>query len=323
MPRAGILRLCAGLLVLGLSGAARAEDYPQRTVTIVVPFPAGGATDVLTRLLAAELHDRLGQPFVIENRPGAGTTIAAAAVARVAPDGYTLMLAPTSTTIAPSVYKSIAYDPVRSFAPVALVGTTDFVLIAHPSVAAADLPGLIALLRGKPGAMTYGSAGVGTPHHLMMAMFLKMAGATAQHVPYRGSPAAMTDVLAGLVPLMMSDMLPALPLIRDGKVKAFGVAGPTRSPQAPEIPTIAEAGLPGYAATGWFSIVAPAGTPRPIVDTLNRVMTAYLARPETADKLATLGLRPLASTPEELARHIASEQAKWAAFAAEAGITPQ
>jgi tripartite-type tricarboxylate transporter receptor subunit TctC len=315
---------CGAGVALFTGGAAAAADYPQRAVTIVVPFPAGGGADVLTRLLAAELHDKLGQPFVIENRPGAGTTIAAAAVARAVPDGYTLMLATTSTlAIAPSVYKSLAYDPVTSFAPVTLVGTTDFVLIAHPSVAADDLPGLIALMRGKPGAMSYASAGIGTPHHLMMAILLKMAGATAQHVPYRGSPAAMTDLLAGLVPLMMCDMVPALPMIRAGKVKAFGVAGPTRSPQAPDIPTIAEAGLPGFAATGWFSIVAPAGTPRPIVDTLNRVVTAYLARPETAAKLATLSMRPLASTPEELARFIVSERAKWAVFAAEAGITPQ
>jgi len=325
MRWAAVLRLCAGiglLAVLGLGNAA-AQGYPQHAVTIVVPFPAGGATDVLTRLLAAELHERLGQPFVIENRPGAGATIGATAVARAAPDGYTLLLAPTSTAIAPSVYKSLAYDPVRSFAPIALVGTTDFVLIAHPSVAADDLAGLIALLRSKPGAMSYASAGVGTPHHLMMAKILKMVGATAQHVPYRGSPAAMTDLLAGLVPMMMCDMLPALPMIRAGKVKAFGVAGPTRSPQAPDVPTIAEAGLPGFAATTWFSLVAPAGTPRPIVDTLNRVVTGYLRKPEAADKLASLGLRPLASTPEELARFIVSEQATWAAFAAEAGITPQ
>jgi tripartite-type tricarboxylate transporter receptor subunit TctC len=316
--------LCAGIgLFIAGADAAGAQDYPQRAVTIVVPFPAGGATDVLTRLLAAELHERLGQPFVIENRPGAGATIAATAVARAAPDGYTLLLAPTSTAIAPSVYKSLAFDPVRSFAPIALVGTTDFVLIAHPSVAADDLPGLIALMRGAPGAMSYASAGFGTPHHLMMAKILKLAGATAQHVPYRGSPAAMTDLLAGLVPLMMCDMLPALPMIRAGKVKAFGVAGPTRSPQAPDVPTIAEAGLPGFAATTWFSLVAPAGTPRPIVDTLNRVVTGYLSKPDTADKFASLGLRPLASTPEELGRHIASEQATWAAFAAEAGITPQ
>jgi tripartite-type tricarboxylate transporter receptor subunit TctC len=329
MPRAGMLRRCAlGLLVLvcGLFGAADAgaQDYPERAVTIVVPFPAGGATDLLARLLAADLHDKLNQPFVIENRPGAGTTIAAAAVARAAPDGYTLMLATTSTlAISPSVYKSIAYDPLRDFAPIALVGTTDFVLLAHPSVPADNLVGLIALMRGKPGAMTYASAGIGTPHHLIMAMLLHMAGVTAQHVPYRGSPAALTDVLSGVVPLMMCDLMPALPLINDAKLKVFGTALATRSPQAPDIPTIAEAGLPGFGAGGWFSVVAPAGTPPAIVDKLNRVMIAYLGEHGVADKLASLGMRPLVSTPEELGRYIVSERAKWAAIAAEAGITPQ
>jgi tripartite-type tricarboxylate transporter receptor subunit TctC len=327
LPRAGMLRLCAlGLLVPGLLGAteAGAQDYPERAVTIVVPFPAGGATDLLARLLAADLHDKLNQPFVIENRPGAGTTIAAAAVARAAPDGYTLMLATTSTlAISPSIYKSISFDPLTDFAPIALVGTTDFVLLAHPAVPADNLTELIALMRSKPGAMTYASAGIGTPHHLIMAMLLHMAGVTAQHVPYRGSPAALTDVLAGVVPLMMCDLMPALPLINDAKVKVFGTALSTRSPQAPDIPTIAEAGLPGFGAGGWFSVVAPAGTPPAIVDKLNRVMIAYLGEPGVADKLASLGMRPLVSTPEELARYIVSERAKWAAIAAEAGITPQ
>jgi tripartite-type tricarboxylate transporter receptor subunit TctC len=321
------LRLCAlGLLVLGLLGAtdAAAQDYPEHAVTIVVPFPAGGATDLLARLLAADLHDKVNQPFVIENRPGAGTTIAAAAVARAAPDGYTLLLATTSTlAISPSVYKSISFDPLRDFAPIALVGTTDFVLLAHPSVPAGNLAELIALMRSKPGAMTYASAGIGTPHHLIMAMLLHMAGVTAQHVPYRGSPAALTDVLAGVVALMMCDLMPALPLINDAKLKVFGTALPTRSPQAPDIPTIAEAGLPGFGAGGWFSVVAPAGTPPSIIDKLNRVMIAYLGEPGVADKLASLGMRPLVSTPNELAHYIVSERAKWAAIAAEAGITPQ
>ncbi len=232
--------VAAVLLVLAAIAPAGAQ-YPQRPVTLVVPFPAGGATDLIARVLANELQAKLGQPFVVESRPGAGTTLAAAAVARAAPDGATLLLATTSTlAIAPSVYKALAYDPVKDFAPVELVGTTDFVLIAHPSVAA-DLPALLTLLREKRGAVTYASAGIGTPHHLIMAMFLREAGAAAQHVPYRGSPAALTDIVAGRVPLMMCDLTAALPLVRAGKLKAFGVATATRSPQAPEIPTIAEA----------------------------------------------------------------------------------
>ena len=320
-PRLRAAHLIAAAVLFLFAPAA--AQYPQRPVALVVPFPAGGATDLIARLLANELQERLGQPFVIENRPGAGATLAAAAVARAAPDGATLLLATTSTlAIAPSVYKKLAYDPLRDFAPVELVGTTDFVLVGDPALAPDDLRGLIALLRGKAGAMTYASAGIGTPHHLIMAMFLRDAGGTAQHVPYRGSPAALTDIVAGRVPMMMCDLTAALPLIRAGKLKAFGVATATRSPQAPEIPTIAEAGLAGFAASGWFSIVAPAGTPRGAIDTLNRVMTAYLVRPEAAEKLSAAAMRPLTSTPEELARFIISERAKWAEVAAAAGIEP-
>src|ERR1700738_1891117 len=174
----------ATLVTLLFAPAPAAAQYPQRPVTIVVPFPAGGATDLIARLLANELHEKLGQPFVVESRPGAGSTLAATAVARAAPDGATLLLATTSTlAIAPSVYKNLAYDPLKDFAPVELVGTTDFVLIGDPAFPAADLPALIALLRAKAGAMTYASAGIGTPHHLIMAMFLRAAGAAAQHVP--------------------------------------------------------------------------------------------------------------------------------------------
>ena len=318
------LRLVFATLALLAAVAPAAAQYPQRPVTIVVPFPAGGATDLIARVLANELHEKLGQPFVVESRPGAGTTLAATAVARAAPDGATLLLATTSTlAIAPSVYKALAYDPLKDFAPVELVGTTDFVLIGDPALAADDVPGLIKLLRAKAGAMTYASAGIGTPHHLIMAMFLREAGATAQHVPYRGSPLALTDIVAGRVPMMMCDLTAALPLIRAGKLKAFGVATATRSPQAPDIATIGEAGLPGFAASGWFSIVAPAGTPRATIDTLNRVMTGYLARPEAAEKLAAAAMRPLTSTPEELARFIVSERSKWAEVAAAAGIEPQ
>jgi tripartite-type tricarboxylate transporter receptor subunit TctC len=314
--------LAAGFALL--ASAPAAAQYPQRPVALVVPFPAGGATDLIARLLASELQTKLGQPFVIENRPGAGTTLAATAVARAAPDGATLLLATTSTlAIAPSVYKTLAYDPLKDFAPVELVGTTDLALIADPALPVADLPALIALVRAKAGAMTYASAGIGTPHHLIMAMFLREAHLAAQHVPYRGSPSALTDIVAGRVSLMMCDLTAALPLIRAGKLKAFGVATATRSPHAPDIPTIAEAGLPGFAASGWFSIVAPAGTLRAAVDTLNRVMTAYLVRPEAGEKLAAAAMRPLTSTPEELARFIAAERAKWADVAVAAGIEPQ
>ena len=325
MIRLPILVLCAfGAAILGARGAPAADDYPQRSVTVVVPFPAGGATDLMARVLAEGLREQLKVPFVVENRPGAGTLIAAAAVAKAAPDGHTLMLATLATlAIAPHVYKSIPYDPVKDFAPIGLVGEADFVLVSHPSVPAETLAELIARVREKPGELAYASAGIGTPHHLFMEMFLSMTGLSVRHVPYRGSPAALTDVVAGAVPLMMCDLTPALQMIREKKVKAFGVASPTRLADAPEIPTLAEAGLPGYVATGWFSVVARAGTPRPTIDKLNNAIGTHLARADVQDKLAVLGIRALTGSPEELARHAAAELARWGRVAKDAGITPE
>jgi tripartite-type tricarboxylate transporter receptor subunit TctC len=320
------LGLLFGAAVCAALGAppAGADDYPQRTVTFICPFPAGGGTDILTRMLAAELQDKLKQPFVVENRTGAGTVIAAAALAKSPPDGYTLLLAPATTlAIGPSVYKSLPYDTVRDFAPVGLVGSAEFALIANPSLRAATLPELIALIRSRPGELSYGSSGRSTPHHLFMEMFLKMIGGQAQHVPYRGSLPALTDVVAGRIDMMVVDLAVAIPMIEAGKVKAYGVTSATRVAAVPDLPTIAEAGLPGYAASGWFSVVARAGTPRPAIDKLNAVLTAYLKRPDVAARLTTLAINPLTSTPDELEKYIPAEIAKWARVVKDAGITPE
>ena len=204
-------RIVVALLLLLLPSAARADDYPQHTVTFICPFPAGGGTDILTRMLAAELQEKLKQPFIVENRTGAGTQIAASAVAKSLPDGHTLLLAPVTTlAIGPSVYKALPYDTVRDFAPVGLVGAAEFALVAHPSLGARTLPELIALIKSRPGALSYGSAGRSTPHHLFMEMFLKMIGGQVQHVPYRGSVPALADVVAGQVQLMMVDLAAAI-----------------------------------------------------------------------------------------------------------------
>ena len=260
------------------AGADAADDYPQRTVTFVCPFPAGGGTDILTRMLAQELQEKLKRPVIVENRPGAGTLIAASAVAKSPPDGYMLLLAPVTTlAIGPSIYKSLPYDTQKDFAPIGLVGSAQFALVANPALGAATLPELIALIRSQVGQMSYGTSGASTPHHLFMEMFLKMIDAKAQHVPYRGSVPALTDVISGQIPMMMVDLAVAMPMIREGKVKAYGVTSPKRIKAMPELPTIAEAGLPGYAATGWFSVVARAGTPRPIVDKINQVLMALSA----------------------------------------------
>jgi tripartite-type tricarboxylate transporter receptor subunit TctC len=316
--------LAAILAVLSAAATHADDTYPARTVTFMCPFPAGGGTDLLTRMLAQELQDKLKRPFVVENRPGAGTQIAAAAVAKSAPDGYMLLLAPVTTlAIGPSVYKSLPYDTVKDFAPIALVGSAQFALVANPSLGAKSLPELIALIKRRDGRMSYATSGAATPHHLFMEMFLRMIGARAQHVPYRGSGPALTDVVSGEIPFMMVDLAVALPMIREGKVRAYGVTSATRIKAMPELPTLAEAGLPGYAATGWFSVVARAGTPRPIVDKLNRVLTAYLSRPEVTERLMGAAIEPRTSTPDELEAFVAAEIKKWAQVVKDAGIEPQ
>jgi tripartite-type tricarboxylate transporter receptor subunit TctC len=319
----------AMLVGLGLSSAApnssRAQgDYPNRTVTFICPFPAGGGTDILTRLLAAELQDKLGKPVIVDNRPGAGTVVAANAVAKSQPDGHTLFLAPITTlAIGPHIYKSLPYDTQKDFAPVGLVGSAQFALVANPSLGAKTLPELIALIKSKDGQMSYGTSGASTPHHLFMEMFLKTIGAKAQHVPYRGSVPALTDVISGQIPMMMVDLAVAIGQIREGKVIAYGVTSPARVAAMPEVPTIAEAGLPGFAAQGWFSVVTAAGTPRPILERLNGVMMAYLRKPEVLERLKAVAIEPRYSTVDEMQTFVAAEIAKWGQVVKDAGIEPQ
>jgi tripartite-type tricarboxylate transporter receptor subunit TctC len=313
-------------LALAVSGVAHAQtdDYPSRTITFVCPFPAGGGTDILVRLLAAELQDKLRRPVIVENRTGAGTVIAAQSVAKSPPDGYTLFLAPVTTmAIGPAIYKKLPYDTVKDFAPVGLVGSAQFALIANKDINAPTLPELITLIKSKNGQIAYASAGASTPHHLLMEMFLHQIGATAQHVPYRGSVAAMTDVLSGQIPMMVVDLAVAMGPIREGKLKVYGVTSTERVKAMPDLPTLAEAGLPGYGANGWFSVVVAAGTPRPIIDKLNGVLMPFLKQAGVQERLDTLAITPLTSTPDELAKLIPAEIVKWAKVVKDAGIEPQ
>jgi tripartite-type tricarboxylate transporter receptor subunit TctC len=322
--RIAALALALGLALLAGNTARAQSDYPARTITFICPFPAGGGTDILVRLLAAELQDKLGKPVIVDNRVGAGTLIAASAVAKSPPDGYTLFMAPVTTlAIGPSIYKKLPYDTVKDFTPIGLVGSAQFALVANPNIGAPTLPDLIALIKSKNGQMSYGTSGASTPHHLFMEMFLKMIDAKAQHVPYRGSVPAMTDLISGQIPMMMIDLAVAAPQIKEGKVKAYGVTSATRIKSMPDLPTIAEAGLPGFAATGWFSVVAAAGTPRPIVDKLNGILMAYIGQPAVQDRMHGLAIEPRMSTPDELARYIPAEIAKWAKVVKDAGIEPQ
>jgi tripartite-type tricarboxylate transporter receptor subunit TctC len=229
----------------------------------------------------------------------------------------------TTLAMGPSVHKSLPYDTVKDFAPIGLVGSSQFALVANPKLGVDTLAELIAFIKSKDGQLSYASAGASTPHHLFMEMFLKMIGARAQHVPYRGSVAALTDVISGHIPFMMVDLAVAIPAINEGKVKAFGVTSTERIKALPDLPTIAEAGVPGYGGTPWFSVVAPAGTPRPIIDKLNQVLVTFIKRPETQDRMNALAISPWTSTPDELAQFIPAEIRKWAQVVKDAGIEPE
>ena len=319
--RTAALVLAFGLaLTAGHPARAQTDDYPSRTVTFICPFPAGGGTDILVRLLAAELQDKLKRPVIVDNRVGAGTVIAASAVAKSPPDGYMLFLAPVTTlAIGPSIYKKLPYDTVKDFAPVGLVGSAQFALVANPNIGAPTLADLIALVKSRNGQMSYGTSGASTPHHLLMEMFLHQIGAKAQHVPYRGSVPAMTDVISGQIPFMVVDLAVAMGAIQEGKLKLYGVTSPNRIKALPDTPTIAEAGLPGYGTNGWFSVVVAAGTPRPIIDKLNGVLMPYLKRPDVQDRLNALAITPLTSTPEELDALSRSELNRWTKVVKQSG----
>lgn len=320
--------------VLGLSGTALAapafagaasDSYPTHPVTLIVPYPPGASTDMLGRVVAAGLSERLKQSFVVENRAGAATILGATSVASSKPDGYTLLLAPVTTlAIVPNVTKTLSYDPIKDFAPVSLVGRPDWVFVVNPSLGVTTLRELIAYVKQRPpGSLSYATGGFGSPHHMFMALFLTMTGLRMQPIPYRGSVPAVTDVLAGHVPMMFVDMPPVIQFIEDGKLRALAVPWSQRSKRMPDIPTMAEAGLPGYAARTWFSVVARAGTPPSVIQTLNRAIKAHLTQPDVAAKLRALAIEPLTSTPEELATLIRSELVKWGHVAKEAGIEPQ
>ena len=300
---------------------ARAEAaYPSRTIKMIVPYPAGGTTDLLGRLIADQLKSGFGATIIVENKPGAGTTLGAEQVAKSEPDGYTLLMA-TSTTLAinKTLYKNLPYDPVKDFAPVGLVAGVPFALIINPTIPAKTLTEFIAYAKSKPG-LAYGSAGNGSPQHLGAEMIKTAAGIDIRHVPYRGSVPAMLDVIAGHIPFMVVDLQPALQQIREGKVRVLGVTTPKRVAAAPDIPTIAEAGLAGFELVAWQGVVAPAGTPRAIVDQLAAQLGKLMADPATRDKLTALSLEPLPpSTPDSFAAYIKTEVDRWAVIVKNSG----
>jgi tripartite-type tricarboxylate transporter receptor subunit TctC len=311
---------CGGALALLAGLPALAGSYPSRTIKMIVPYPAGGTTDLLGRMVADELQAGLGAAVIVENKPGAGTTIGAEQVARAAPDGYTLLLA-TSTTLAinKTLYKKLPYDPVRDFTSIALLAGVPFALIVNREVPAKTLSEFIAYAKSKPG-LAYGSAGNGSPQHLGAEMLKSAAGIDIRHVPYRGSVAAMLDVIAGHVAFMVVDLQPALPQIAAGKVRVLGVTTPRRVASAPDIPTLAEGGLAGFELVAWQGVVGPASLPRPIVDQLAAQIGKLVADPATRDKFKVMALEPLSpSTPDSFAIYVKTEIDRWAAIVKRSG----
>jgi len=299
-------------MLLAFTRPATAQDYPARPISLIVPYAAGGGNDVMARIVADKMAAALGQPIVVENRGGAGGSIATRQVARAAPDGYTLGLGGTGTlAIDPTLYPNVGYDPRKDFAPVGLIATSALVVLVHPAVPAKTIPELIALAKDQPGKLTYASAGVGSGIHLGAELFASMAGVTLTHVPYKGSAPALTDLIGGHVAIYFSSLPPAIGLVQDGKVRALAVTGPERSKIFPDLPTVAESGLPGYAAVLHYGIVAPAGTPKPIVDKLAGALRVAIASPDVQQRIAADGAEVLAMTPDAYAADIDREEAKW------------
>ncbi len=315
--------LAVALVALAASAyPALAEDFPARQIMLIAPWPPGGAVDALCRALAPGVGDRLGRPLVVENRPGAGSVIGTAAVAKAAPDGYTLVMAGSgSLAISPALYKKLPYDPTKDFAPIALIAKIPFVLVVNPSLPVHSVGELIAYGKANPGKLSYGSGGPGSPHHLYAEMFKSMTGIDMAHVPYKGSAPALTDVVAGHIPLMFSDTVPSLPLIQEGKVRALGVSSATRLPTAPQIPPIAEGGIPGFDAAGWGMIVAPADTPAATVSRLNAELLTVLATLDVQQQIIRLGMVPAQPAPSaRLQDYINSEIARWGKVVQQAGL---
>ena len=321
--RLAVLAITAVLAHSGLARAqANAQGYPNRPVKIVVPFPAGGGTDALTRFAARGLEQRLGQPFIVENRGGAGTTLGATAVARSEPDGYTIMVGTASTfAAAPGIYKRLAYDPAKDFSPIMLFATVPFVLVVNPSLGVNSVKELIELARSKPGELAFASAGVGAMHHIFCELFMTMTGIKMRHVPYRGGGLALNDVVAGHVPIYFADAGPAASLIKSGQLRALGVTTATRSSNLPDVPTLDEAGVTGYEANTWQLMAGPANMPAPIVTKLNAALADFMLTPEAQTHFKSLGMLPMTGTPAQAHNTIVKEAARWTEIIKGMGIS--
>ena len=300
-------------VALFASGVALAQSYPSKPIRFVAPFPPGGPADILARIIAQPLSDRWAQQVIIDNRAGAGGNIGADIVAKAPPDGYTLLLGTVGThAINPSLYSGMPYDNVKDFEPVSLIAMVTIVLVTHPSVPVASVKELIALARTRPGELTFGSPGNGSPQHLAGELFNTMTKVKMLHIPYKGAVPALQDLLGGRISMIFSSMPPALPHVKTGRIKALAVTSSKRSPATPDLPTIAESGVPGYEVINWYGVLTPAGTSQDIVSRLNSETRRIMNLPGVKERLAAQGAETLTSTPQEFGAFIRSETAKWA-----------
>ncbi|MEW6452780.1 MAG: tripartite tricarboxylate transporter substrate binding protein [Pseudomonadota bacterium] len=313
---------CAVLAVLAGPAWSQA-NYPNRPVRIVVPSSPGGGTDISARVIADHLGRAFKGQFFVENRPGAGQSIGIEAAARSEPDGYTLLMAASTLALNPIMYKNIKYDPVKDFAPVSQVASIPNVVLVHPSVPAKTLKEFIALAKSKPGALTYASAGIGTSPHMGAELLKHMAGIDIQHIPFRGSGPAVTDTISGRISMTLASTLQARPLVEGGQLRALAVTGSKRSEAMPDVPTVAEAGVPGYEALQWYGLLVPAGTPAEIVNRLQEETSKALSAPEVKKRLADDGAESVGTTPAEFAKFIKEEIEKWSNVARVANIKPE
>jgi tripartite-type tricarboxylate transporter receptor subunit TctC len=311
------------ILLGGVSPAAHAQgaaQFPKTTIRVIVPFPPGGFNDTLGRILAQEFQKTWGQPAIVENKPGAGGAIGADLVAKSPGDGYTLLIVAFPFALLNSLQTKLGLDATRDFAAIIYCALTPNILVVHPSVPASSVPELLAVAKAKPGTLNYASTGTGSSNHLSMELFKSMTGADIVHVPYKGSAPAVTDLLAGQVGILFDNTPNVLPHIQAGRLRPLGVTTATRSSFTPDLPTISEAGVPGYEVTAWFGLVAPAATPRDVVAKLNGEANRILTLPETKDRFLKAGVEATGGTPEDFARHIRGEVSKWSKVVRAAGI---
>ena len=306
-------------LLFFFSTVCWAQTYPSKPIRLIVPFPPGGSNDIVARMLATQLGEKLGQSVVIENKGGAGGVLGTDQAAKAAPDGYTLLLISVAYAFAPALYKSLPYDPATAFTPVTIIGRGPSALTVHPSVPVSSVAELIALAKKEPGKLNYASAGVGSFQHLSAALFIQQAGINVVHVPYKGGGPAMADVMGGQAQIVMPSLIQVVPHIKNGRLKALGTSGTKRSPLLPDVPTIAET-LPGYESQNWWGLLAPAGTPQPVIDRLYRAVTELLQSKETGKRMESEGAETVRMTPPEFGRFITAELAKWGKVAHDVGI---